>query len=225
MNGRIAHGVQPCLGILEACKRGLHAGVLHRRNLHLLVFGHERREQRGDFRARTVTGHQLAGAYRFAEFAEQPRDVAEACSSRLDGLVGVAQQHEMGVFEPTGHGHQLAMGVVLYFVHHHVACMAVAATGQRHLQVQPFAGGKVLYAQYACSDAVHAQPVGVADHFFHGFVLAGQVHARQLLVLFFGGRLGHAAEDPDLVAYVQRHHLVVNILALRQALDARMQLV
>ena len=80
-----------------------------------------------------------------------------------DGLVLVAQQHEVGAREVARKHHELRHGVVLHLVHHHVARGLLATAHHQQLEVDPLGCRERALAQHTHADAVDAQPVAALD--------------------------------------------------------------
>ena len=202
---------------------GLVSGALDGRCFYALVGGHQAGEQLGDLGARAVAGHELAFVDLAACRAENPTDLVEACRVGLDGLVGVAEQKEVGIVEVACQNHELSRRVVLNLVDHDIARTAFAAACKGELEIEPFGAVERLLLEHAHTYPVDAQPIAALDGFLDGCVAILQIGEGVILELGFAAGLDGHAEDAHHFLVIQVHHGIEGILATREALDALCQ--
>ena len=206
--------VAPCVAVRHLHDARRRARALHRGEARTLVQRQQAREQLRYLRARTVAREKLAGLDLAMRRREDLAHLVEARCALADGLVLVAQQHEVGAREVARQHHELRHGVVLNLVHHHVARGLLATAHNQQLEVDPLGRRERALAQYAHANAVDAQPVAAlylivrpGEEVPH----VGEGVGRALLVIGGAYRL---AKDLDLLLHVQAEHLLPDLLAL-----------
>ena len=108
---------------------------------NVIAFGQKAREQRRDLGRGAIAGQQLAILDGAAQAFEHLADLRVGCRFWADGLMGVAEQHEVSTAEEARHDGKLIGRVVLHLVDHDVARIRIAQAGDGHVQVQPCAHG------------------------------------------------------------------------------------